>query len=553
MCGIFSFIYKLKNSDDDMNSYYDPKLLKNFNRISKRGPNNTQYIMENNIFLGFHRLSINDVTSKGNQPMKYNDYYLICNGEIFNHLDIKYKYGFKTNSNSDCEIILHLYSYLIEKISENNSNPYNDVMNILCNKLDGEFSFVLYDKLRNYIYVARDPYGVRPLFIGNTDNDDYVFSSELKGLSGLVKTANQFQPGTYMIITNNISKLEVTYSKYHNIQLYNHIANNNLIKQSDILSDLNKIFRDAVYKRMMSDKEICSLLSGGLDSSLVASIVSEKLGPNKLKTFAIGIKGSPDLKYAQMVADHIKSVHHSIELTEKEFLDAIEEVIIAIESYDTTTVRASVGNYLVSKYIKDNTNCKVIFNGDYADEVCGGYKYFKKTNNGLDFHNECVRLVNDIHFFDCLRSDRSISNNGLEARVPFADKDFVNFYLSIDPKLRMCYDKIEKCMLRKAFMNDNLLPEEILWRQKEAFSDGVTAETRSWYEIIQEFIDTQMTDEYFEENKNKYQHNTPVLKESFYYREIFEKHYEGFDNVIPYFWMPKWCGDMTDPSAREIE
>ena len=467
MCGIFSFIYKLKNSDDDMNSYYDPKLLKNFNRISKRGPNNTQYIMENNIFLGFHRLSINDVTSKGNQPMKYNDYYLICNGEIFNHLDIKYKYGFKTNSNSDCEIILHLYSYLIEKISENNSNPYNDVMNILCNKLDGEFSFVLYDKLRNYIYVARDPYGVRPLFIGNTDNDDYVFSSELKGLSGLVKTANQFQPGTYMIITNNISKLEVTYSKYHNIQLYNHISNNNLIKQSNILSDLNKIFRDAVYKRMMSDKEICSLLSGGLDSSLVASIVSEKLGPNKLKTFAIGIKGSPDLKYAQMVADHIKSVHHSIELTEKEFLDAIEEVIIAIESYDTTTVRASVGNYLVSKYIKDNTNCKVIFNGDYADEVCGGYKYFKKTNNGLDFHNECVRLVNDIHFFDCLRSDRSISNNGLEARVPFADKDFVNFYLSIDPKLRMCYDKIEKCMLRKAFMNDNLLPEEILWRQRK--------------------------------------------------------------------------------------
>ena len=553
MCGIFSFIYKLKNSDDDMNSYYDPKLVKNFNRISKRGPNNTQYIMENNIFLGFHRLSINDVTSKGNQPMKYNDYYLICNGEIFNHLDIKYKYGFKTNSNSDCEIILHLYSYLIEKISKNNSNPYNDVMNILCNKLNGEFSFILYDKLRDYIFVARDPYGVRPLFIGNTDNDDYVFSSELKGLSGLVKTANQFQPGTYMIITNIISKFEVTYSKYHNIQLYNHISNNNLIKQSNILSDLNKIFRDAVYKRMMSDKEICSLLSGGLDSSLVASIVSEKLGPNKLKTFAIGIKGSPDLKYAQMVADHIKSVHHSIELTEKDFLDAIEEVIIAIESYDTTTVRASVGNYLVSKYIKDNTNCKVIFNGDYADEVCGGYKYFKKTNNGLDFHNECVRLVNDIHFFDCLRSDRSISNNGLEARVPFADKDFINFYLSIDPKLRMCYDKIEKCMLRKAFMNDNLLPEEILWRQKEAFSDGVTAETRSWYEIIQEFIDTQMTDKYFEENKNKYHHNTPVLKESFYYREIFEKHYGGFDNVIPYFWMPKWCGDMTDPSARVIE
>ena len=555
MCGIFSYIYKLKNSDDDMNSYYDQKLLENFNRISKRGPDNTQCRMENNVFLGFHRLSINDISESGNQPMVLNDYYLICNGEIFNHQKIIDEYGFKTKSKSDCEVILHLYSYLIEKISEDNSDPYNDVMNILCNKLDGEFSFVLYDSMRNYIYVARDPYGVRPLFIGTTSNNDIVFSSELKGLNNLVESAKQFEPGSYMVIGNNIPqlKLEVTHNKYHNIQLFDHIVNNDLITENEILESLNNFFREAVYKRMMSDKEICSLLSGGLDSSLVASIVSEKLGPNKLKTFAIGIKGSPDLKYAQMVADHIKSVHHSIELTEEQFLEAIEEVIIAIESYDTTTVRASVGNYLVSKYIKENTDCKVIFNGDYADEVCGGYKYFKKTISDMEFHNECVRLVNDIHFFDCLRSDRSISNNGLEARVPFADKDFVNFYLSIRPGLRMSYDKIEKYMLRKAFMNDNLLPEEILWRQKEAFSDGVTAETRSWYEIIQEFVDTQMTDEYFEENKNKYKHNTPVLKESFYYREIFEKHYEGFDNVIPYFWMPKWCGDMTDPSAREIE
>ena len=555
MCGIFSYIYKLKNSDDDMNSYYDQKLLENFNRISKRGPDNTQCRMENNVFLGFHRLSINDISESGNQPMVLNDYYLICNGEIFNHQKIIDEYGFKTKSKSDCEVILHLYSYLIEKISEDNSDPYNDVMNILCNKLDGEFSFVLYDSMRNYIYVARDPYGVRPLFIGTTSNNDIVFSSELKGLNNLVESAKQFEPGSYMVIGNNIPqlKLEVTHNKYHNIQLFDHIVNNDLITENEILESLNNFFREAVYKRMMSDKEICSLLSGGLDSSLVASIVSEKLGPNKLKTFAIGIKGSPDLKYAQMVADHIKSVHHSIELTEEQFLEAIEEVIIAIESYDTTTVRASVGNYLVSKYIKENTDCKVIFNGDYADEVCGGYKYFKKTISDMEFHNECVRLVNDIHFFDCLRSDRSISNNGLEARVPFADKDFVNFYLSIRPGLRMSYDKIEKYMLRKAFMNDNLLPEEILWRQKEAFSDGVTAETRSWYEIIQEFVDTQMTDEYFEENKNKYHHNTPVLKESFYYREIFEKHYGGFDNVIPYFWMPKWCGDMTDPSAREIE
>jgi len=546
MCGIFSYIYNLNNNKNwEFNN-----ILNNFNKISKRGPDNSQYKVENNVFLGFHRLSINDLSEIGNQPMCLNDYFLICNGEIFNHLEIIDEYNFKTKSKSDCEVILHLYNYLINKISHSDKLPYNDVMNSLCNKLDGEFSFILYDTKRNYIYVSRDPYGVRPLFIGNKNNGDIVFSSELKGLTDLVKEVKQFEPGTFMIIDNNInqSKLNFDVNRYHNI---NDISTDN-ISTDNILMNLNTCFRNAVYKRMMSDKEICALLSGGLDSSLVASIVSEKLGPRKLKTFSIGLKGSPDLKYAKIVSDHIKSIHYSVELTEEEFINAIEEVIIAIESYDTTTVRASVGNYLISKYIRENTGCKVIFNGDYADEVCGGYKYFKKTKNNKDFHNECIRLINNIHFFDCLRSDRSISNNGLEARVPFADKDFVNFYLNINPELRMSYYKIEKCMLRKAFSNDNLLPEEVLWRPKEAFSDGVTDKTRSWYEIIQEFVDNKITDEYFQENKNKYTHNTPVLKESFYYREIFEKYYSGRGNVIPYFWMPKWCGDMTDPSAREI-
>ncbi len=552
MCGIFAYIYRLQN-DDDMNGYYNLELLKSFNKINKRGPDNTSSELSNNVFLGFHRLAINDITSAGNQPMNYKDYSLICNGEIFNHKKIIDKYNFKTTSNSDCEVILHLYDYLFSKERSN-----NDIIHKLCNELDGEFSFVLYDKNINSIFIARDPYGVRPLFIGKSVNNDYVFSSELKGLHKLTESAEQFEPGTYMIIDNTLfgNEFDIIHKPYHKMNNDHKMINEkyNLYDETDeiILKGLNNVFREAVYKRMMSDKEICSLLSGGLDSSLVASIVSERLGPNKLKTFAIGIKGSPDLKYAQMVADHIKSVHHSIELTEKEFLEAIEEVIIAIESYDTTTVRASVGNYLVSKYIRNNTDCKVIFNGDYADEVCGGYKYFKKTQDPIEFHNECVRLVNDIHYFDCLRSDRSISNNGLEARVPFADKDFVEFYLSINPTLRMSYDKIEKCMLRKAFEKDNLLPEKVIWRSKEAFSDGVTVETRSWHQIIQEFVDTQITDEYFEQNKNKYDYNTPVLKESFYYREIFEKHYQGRGNVIPYFWMPKWCGDMIDPSAREI-
>jgi len=556
MCGIFAYISKNPQTQIDNydGTYSNFKLLKN------RGPDDSQFLIIKNVGLGFHRLRINDLSNAGNQPMEYNGYYLICNGEIFNHEELINKFNFKMSSTSDCEVILHLYNFLI---NDNSELDKSTIIDKLCNLLNGEFSFILFDSKLDITFVARDPYGVRPLFINKSNNktnkylsnESFYFASEIKGMNNIVDSIKQFPPGSFMIIYNKIkmngininsNKFITITKKYHNI-----ILNKNI--NEDLLSyNLNKIFREAVYKRMMSDQEICSLLSGGLDSSLVASIVSEKLGPNKLKTFAIGLKGSPDLKFAQIVADHIKSVHHSIELTEKEFLGSIEEVIVAIESYDTTTVRASVGNYLVSKYIKENTDCKVIFNGDYADEVCGGYKYFKKAPSEEDFHNECIRLVDNIHYFDCLRSDRSISNNGLEARVPFADKDFVNYYLSIDTKLRMSNDKIEKYMLRSAFENDNLLPNKVLWRSKEAFSDGVTSETRSWHKIIQEYVDTQISDEYFEENKDKYTHNTPVLKESFYYREIFEKHYGGFSNVIPYFWMPKWCEETNDPSAREI-
>tara|TARA_B110000240_G_scaffold194567_1_gene242448 strand:- start:428 stop:2098 length:1671 start_codon:yes stop_codon:yes gene_type:complete len=556
MCGIFAYISKNPQTQIDNydGTYSNFKLLKN------RGPDDSQFLIIKNVGLGFHRLRINDLSNAGNQPMEYNGYYLICNGEIFNHEELINKFNFKMSSTSDCEVILHLYNFLI---NDNSELDKSTIIDKLCNLLNGEFSFILFDSKLDITFVARDPYGVRPLFINKSNNktnkylsnESFYFASEIKGMNNIVDSIKQFPPGSFMIIYNKIkmngininsNKFITITKKYHNI-----ILNKNI--NEDFLSyNLNKIFREAVYKRMMSDQEICSLLSGGLDSSLVASIVSEKLGPNKLKTFAIGLKGSPDLKFAQIVADHIKSVHHSIELTEKEFLGSIEEVIVAIESYDTTTVRASVGNYLVSKYIKENTDCKVIFNGDYADEVCGGYKYFKKAPSEEDFHNECIRLVDNIHYFDCLRSDRSISNNGLEARVPFADKDFVNYYLSIDTKLRMSNDKIEKYMLRSAFENDNLLPNKVLWRCKEAFSDGVTSETRSWHKIIQEYVDTQISDEYFEENKDKYTHNTPVLKESFYYREIFEKHYGGFSNVIPYFWMPKWCEETNDPSAREI-
>ena len=305
----------------------------------------------------------------------------------------------------------------------------------------------------------------------------------------------------------------------------------------------------------MSDREICCLLSGGLDSSLVASIVCSKFEPNTVKTYSIGIKGSTDLHYSQIVADHIKSNHTLIELTEEDFLNSIEETIKVIESYDITSVRASVGNYLVSKYIKENSNCKVVFNGDYSDEVLGGYIYFNKCDDPNEFNIETKRLVTDICYFDSLRSDRSVSQNGLEARVPFADKKFIEYIFSINPELKLAKTNnyVEKYLLRKAFAKDNLLPDEVLWRHKEAFSDGVSSQKRSWYQIIQEYIDTQITDDEFNTNKNDFLINKPMTKEAYYYRKIYNKYYKKTDQVIPYYWLPKYSDGVTDPSARTLD
>lgn len=548
MCGIFGYISKFLLTENVIKTH---GISRGFNKIRDRGPNNTQHCLIDNIYLGFHRLAINDLSENGNQPMQLNNYFLVCNGEIFNYKKLKEEFNFEFRSNSDCEIILHLYDYYVK---ENRK----DIFNIICNLLDGEFAFILYDGNKQKTYIARDPYGVRPLFFGRSEFGDYVFSSELKGMCNLVESANQFNPGKYMVLKNNNidnilkNKNIICYStKYHNIDT-NMIENSKHI-EDNIIEEINSVFKEAVYKRMMSDREICSLLSGGLDSSLVSAILSKKLGPNKLKTFSIGLKGSPDLEYAKNVAEHIKSIHHSIEIEEEEFLNYIEEVIYKIESYDITTVRASVGNYLVGKYIKENSNCKVVFNGDFSDEVAGGYRYFKNTSNPDMFHNECVRLLENIHYYDCLRSDRSISTHGLECRVPFADKYFVNYYMSIDSKLRMSDKRIEKYLIRKAFEKEELLPEDVLWRKKEAFSDGVTSETRSWHKIIEEFVDKKISDNDFKTLQNNFSFNKPLTKEALYYRIIFERTYNKFENIIPYFWMPKWCGDVSDPSAREIK
>jgi asparagine synthase (glutamine-hydrolysing) len=366
-----------------------------------------------------------------------------------------------------------------------------------------------------------------------------MLASELKMLG----EAEQFEPGTYAKIKQGV----LVQRKYYNIvsteggdqatYKYLHSIRDNLIS--------------AVKKRIVNtDREIACLLSGGLDSSLITALVAKFHGAKNLHTWSIGMKGSEDLKYAKKVADYLCTNHHSIELEPSEFIEAIEQVIQAIESYDTTTVRASVGNWLISKYIKANSNAKVIFNGDGSDEVTGGYMYFHYAPNALEFDNECKRLLKDIHYFDVLRSDRCIASHGLEARTPFLDKNFVQSYLSIPAELRYKTMKdtgIEKYLLRKAFDSENvlrwsalpLLPQEVLWRTKEAFSDGVSSQKESWFQMIQTYA------------KEKYKNMDGPTAEKYLYKEIFNKYYPDRE-VIPYMWMPKFVS-ATDASARTLD
>jgi len=528
MCGIFCRI-----GDNICNL----ELKQYFERIQKRGPDYSilQYI--NNITLGFHRLAINDLSDSGNQPFSDNNIYLICNGEIYNHEIIKEKYNIQTNSDSDCEVILYLY----QKIGFEKT----------CNELDGVFSLIIYDTNKNKIYVGRDPYGVRPLFIGYNEHDDIFLSSELKSIHDLTVYTKQFTPGYYSEY-DLINKTSI-HKNYYDFNLKNEYSSDNEF----ILEGIRSRLIHAVQKRLLSDRPIGALLSGGLDSSLICGIISKIYKENKkgiLNTFAIGIKGATDLEYSSKVAKYIDSNHHQVECKEEDFINAIPHVIKAIESYDTTSVRASVGNYLIAKYIKENTDITVVFNGDGSDEMCGGYYYMRNAPSSQDFQNECNKLLREIHYFDGLRSDRSVSSEwSLEARTPFLDKEFVKFVMDIDPELKMySEDKMEKYLLRKAFESDNIIPNDILWRSKEAFSDGCSSENRSWHKIIQEHVDSIISDEEFIENKDKYKFNTPMIKESYFYRKIFEEYYPQKSNVIPHFWLPNWSS-QSDPSARELK
>lgn len=538
MCGIFAYLGNTIGAD---------AIESACKKTQNRGPdNNVLKSIHKNVTFGFHRLAIMDTSYKGNQPLFHptKPYAIICNGEIYNHKKLVKDNNFITYSDSDCEVILYLYEkYGIDET---------------LSMLDSEaFAFCIYDGEKKELIVARDRFGVRPLFIGTRPNKELIIASEVKSIIDLVIDSDgleQFKPGTwksYDIDTYSEKESRSYYDKKYAISTES--------DEQTICSNIRDLLVKSVRKRLMSERPIGCLLSGGLDSSLISAIVAREFklnGKGVLNTFSIGMKGSTDLQYAKLVADHIGSNHHTIELTEQDFLNAIPEVIYHIESYDTTTVRASVGNYLVGKYIKENTDIIVVFNGDGSDEQ-SGYLYMSNAPDMYAFKEECERLLSEIQYFDVLRSDRALSSNwSLETRAPFLDTDFVNYYMSIYPELKMYpsgSERIEKYLLRKAFDTEHLLPSVVLWRKKEAFSDGCSSNERSWHNIIREHIDTLVSDEEFERLSKNYEKNEPKMKETYYYRKIFETFYPNRGNLIPHYWLPKWNGEQIDPSARELK
>jgi asparagine synthase (glutamine-hydrolysing) len=531
-------------------------IKREFVKGKKRGPEYSKLQNTTNYVLGFHRLAINGLNVQSNQPIVHNKIVLICNGEIYNYKQLFASIHTTPITQSDCEIIIHLYlKYGIEQTL---------IM------LDGVFAFVLLDNRtanETVVHVARDPFGVRPMYFLNIHNPSfYAFSSELKTIEHFYNNSPtpqpqqppsiaQFLPGTFSTYTIR-AKEEwtplVEYTPYFkmNIPYNNETTHDTMYK---IYNNLLYFVTNAVNKRCATtERNVACLLSGGLDSSLIAALVANYFrAQNKvIETYSIGLAHSEDIQYARIVAEYIGSKHTEIIVTEDDMFNAIPEVIQALESYDTTTVRASIGNYLLGKYIAANSTAKVIFNGDGSDELFGGYLYMHQCPDDIEFDKETRRLLKDIHLFDVLRSDKSISSNGLEPRTPFLDRNLVNYVLSLPPAIRNHnnYKECEKILLRSAFIKeffmDNLyrqiLPEEILWRKKEAFSDGVSSQGRSLFKILQDKIAEHLQEE-----------TSSLELEKTYYKRVFDELYPNCSHLLPYYWMPRYI-DATDPSARTL-
>lgn len=552
MCGIWSIISSNYINKYELNNY---EVL--YNNIKQRGPDKTNILKFNNNIFVFHRLAIHDLSPLGDQPFIFyvkdinglKMYVLICNGEIYNYKELILKYNLNVNTNSDCEVIYLLYLKLLD-------------IKMVVKELRGEYAFILTEITNNNetTYICRDPIGVRPLFYSLNKNSNNKINKMLVSslLTGVIDnnfdTGIVFPPGNILTVKRLTNNLSITNDEYYNYD-YTILHNNN---DNLIYYEITSKLINSVKVRLDSDRPIGALLSGGLDSSLVCAIASKILGVKNLNTFSIGMNGGTDLAFALIVSNHLKCNHKEVFFTQEEGLNAIDNVLDATETWDITTVRASVGQYLLGKYISNNTNIKVILNGDGADEVEMGYLYFYLAPNAIEAQNETVKLLKEIHKFDGLRVDRCISYHGLEARLPFLDIDFVNYYMSIDPELKIPTQKrMEKQLIRDAFntLYPDLLPHSVMYRKKEAFSDGVSSKNKSWFEIITEWIDTKITDVEFS-NIDKNLYGNCKSKESYYYKKHFNNKFNKTINmcwdVIPKYWLPNWIETNGEPSARVL-
>ena len=495
---------------------------------------------------GFTRLAINGLTPAGNQPMKSpcGEWRVVCNGEIYNYRELAARFDIPAEYlGSDCFVI----PWLLARFSTRD----------VCRLLDGVFAFVAYHIPSETLHIGRDSFGIRPLFVARLGNGAYCFSSEVKGMPPAVKDLNIFPPSSYAVLKAGYEPIvkQWTSLTWHKQSF--------LAETKDCLDDLQMWIRlyltASVEKRMLSDRPVGALLSGGLDSSLVAALAAKVLGQvgQRIHTFSIGLgTETPDIVAARKVACHMNSIHNEIVLTSADFLAAVEPVIHAVESYDITTVRASVGNWLLGKWIKENTDVKVVLNGDGSDELFGGYLYFNRAPNAIAFENEIERLLGEIHCYDVLRSERSMAAHGLESRTPFLDRQLVDFVRRLPTEMFMPSlptkekeGRPEKWMLREAFADSGLLPEEIIWRRKEAFSDGVSSKENSWFQMLQK----AGTEKAVQFKGVEYKHNPPTTDEARWYRGVYERAYGPMAaGLIPHMWMPQWSPETTDPSARTL-
>lgn len=498
---------------------------KSFEKIQYRGPDQSKILMEDGIW-GFHRLSIMGSTESGMQPFLKGSKKLVCNGEIYGFRKMKenlIQKGYTFQSESDCEILLPLYE-------EKGVAMFSE--------LDAEFACVIYDG--NTFIAARDPIGIRGMFYGYLKNSSNIcFASEAKALTYLCDEVHPFPPGHYYKDGEFVCYSDVTGVKENHDNM------------DTILTTIREKLINGIEKRLDSDVPVGFLLSGGLDSSLVCSVAS-KILDKPIRTFAIGMESDAiDLKYAKEVAEYIGSIHTEVIITKKDVLEALENVIYHLESWDITTIRASVGMYLLCKWIRENTDIRVILTGEVSDELFG-YKYTDFAPSPEAFQKEAEKRIRELYMYDVLRADRCISGCSLEARVPFSDLDFVKYVMSIPSSKKMNIYNKGKYLLRKAFEGD-YLPQDILYREKAAFSDAVG---HSLVDYLKEYANEFYTDESFQEKCKQYKEPCPFTKESLLYREIFEKFYPGHSDFIVDYWMPnkEWEGcNVDDPSARVLK